>query len=392
MAKAPTPRFTTIGKGKFVHVIYTEAYDRKHSQCMTVRKNMVAGKIDYSKKHKGLSPEAALSIDQCSQCATHEVAKAMLPAESKRAAAKDKRDETLARARASTQSKAEQKKRAVKAQAQTWYLSTDGRGWTTDPKQALLDDEGNPMQSRQARKMPKPKAAPRKREPKATKTGPRSVGSSTEDKAKALVVFAQEHGWGAELVDADPGIAVVAIRGNETIRCTFVDGKYDTSRHAYVEVGDWRGKLRGVHGCRAQMAAEGRDRPHPEPGKGRKGPRKKMAEDEPVESESPEDAAKRVPFSIDDDPLVIIDAIKGKTIRWRNGVSGTLDEATVPSEAIGKKINGKPSKRAKIEIKEHPKTGKRMVSFLVVDGMGEHGEVYGPERTIYLDRIVRVIG
>lgn len=389
MAKEPAPRFTVIGRGKYVHVIRSEAWDRKHSQCQTVRKNLVAGKIDYGKKHKGLSPEAALSIDQCPSCATHEVAKTMLPAESKRAAAMDKRDETLAKARVTT--KAEAKKKAVKSKT-TWYRAEDGRGWTSDINQALRDGEGNVVESKTQAKQPKPKREPRKRESKPTKTGPRSSGSTTQDKAKALAQFAEDHGWTVGVKDADPGLVLTALRGDELVTCFFVDGKYDTTRPASVAVGSWKGKLRGVHGCRAQMAGEGRDRPHPDPGKGRSGPRKKVTEDEQAADESPEDAAKRVPFSMDDDDIVIIDAIKGKTLRWRNGTSGTLDEATVPAEALGKRINGKPAKRAKIAITAHPKSGRRMVSFLVVDSMGEHGEVYGPERVVYLDRIVRVIG
>src|SRR5688500_16514345 len=71
-AAAPTPKFVMFGKGKFVHVIRTAKWDKKHAQCLVVRKNMVAGKINY--KSKGISPEAVLALDGCCNCGTEAVA------------------------------------------------------------------------------------------------------------------------------------------------------------------------------------------------------------------------------------------------------------------------------------------------------------------------------
>ena len=136
------------------------------------------------------------------------------------------------------------------------------------------------------------------------------------------------------------------------------------------------------------MAGEGRDRIHPEPGKGRTGPRK-AAEEEVPEDESPEDAAKRVPFLIDDDEAEVLDAVMGKTIRWRNGVSNKVDTANVPPAV---RPSRKTAKRDVIKITVHPKTGRRMIEFLEFMGQDEHGEVYGPERVVALDKIVRVVG
>jgi hypothetical protein len=104
------------------------------------------------------------------------------------------------------------------------------------------------------------------------------------------------------------------------------------------------------------------------------------------DDESPEDAKKRVPFSIDDEAIVIIDAIKGKEIKWRNSVSGSMEHATLPADPKGKKTD-------KIIIDDHPKIeGRRIVTFLAVEGIGEHGEVYGPWRSVALEKIVRVLG
>lgn len=349
---APKAKFMTLGKSKFVHVVHTKAYDLKHAQCQQVRKYWVAGKID--PKHKGLSANAASALDPCELCdAKRDINVALKPtAEQRREESKARADEVRERASGKKPRKAT---KAAKATAKT--------------------------------KTPKP---PKERKPSMTKSGVRSVVSGVEDAAKAkaemLIAHGDEYGWTSTL-DKDKSTGhwvVTSKRAGEVIHTYYIDGKYDVARHAEITVGDWHGKLRGAHAVRRQMAMEGRDRPHPEPGKGRSGPRKKTEVDVP-EDESPEDARRRVPFSLDDPEIEIIDKIKGKVIKWRNGQSGSIEEAWLPSEWKGKK-------RDKITITTHPKTEKRMVNFLTVVSVGEHGEVYGPERTVYLDKIVRVEG
>lgn len=335
MAATPKPKYMMLGKSRFVHVVRTSAWDRKHSECQHVRKMVVADKVNY--KDKGMSAEAALALDSCTHCATHETIQANLTPEQKREQAKAKRDETLDKIAAESKPKKKGKGKATKEA--------------------------------------KPK-------PRKSKAGT-SVGG-TQEKADALAAFAKEHGWATSVDDANPGLVVTAVRGAETISCFFVDGKYDTSRHATLEVGGWTGKLRGVHGCRKQMAGEGRDRPHPSPGKGRSGPRKKAEDEDIPEDESPEDAARRLPFSLDDDTLAILDKIKGNIIKWRNGQANLIEEAWLPGKIKGKK-------RDLLAIIEHPKTGRRMLNFLTVSSVSEHGEQYGPERTVYLDKIIRVV-
>lgn len=338
---ASQPKFMILGKSKYVHVITTKSKDMRDggagSQCQQVRKFHVAGKMP---KGSGLSVEAAAALDPCPNCNTAEAIKAMETPEQKRERAKERAKETLDKIRYESLTKAQKAKKSK----------------SSKPKKERVGKAG------------------------------RASAGDTRAKAEALAAFGKEHGWSVGVDEANPGLVVTAVRGAETITCFFVDGKYDTTRHASLAVGDWRGKLRGVHGCRKQMAGEGRERPHPEPGKGRSGPRSrhKVSDDDEVsEDESPEDAKRRVPFSLDDEALVIIDMIKGKTIKWRNGTTHKLEEAWLPADANGKK-------RSKITITEHPKTGKRMINFLTVTSVGEHGEQYGPERTVYLDKIVRV--
>ncbi len=351
-AKAePQPKFMHIGKGKYVHVFRTKAWDIKHSECPQVRRATVAGKINY--KAKGLSPEAALTLDNCAECGVDEIAKRIIKEaetpEDRKARAQDRRDEVLERAAG----KAKKTSKAPKGKGEASIS-----GGTTKPKK-----------------------------PSMTKAGVRSVASSkdgdpSKTKAQLLADHGEQHGWAVTIEQDEHGWNVIAKRGPETIWAPFVDGKFDETRYGTLTVGTWTGKLRAAHACRRQMSCEGRDRPFPEPGKGRTGSRSTKAE-VVAEDESPEDAARRVPFSIDDDGSVIIDIIKGRVIKWRNGTANKVEEGWVPAR----------SKRT--QINEHPKhpgvPGARILSFFHVDSVNEHGEQYGPERHVRLDKIIRVV-
>lgn len=337
---APKPKFVMLGKSKFVHVARTKAADLKvkgGSGCPQVRKYQVSNQVP----KKGISPEAASALEPCELCDTTAVINAMLPAEYKAEARKAKKDEVLDKFR-------------------------------PEPKKA------------KAAKASKAKAEPKAVAPKATMVGVRSTGSGERTKAEQLVVFATEHGWSAAIVNGEPGLLVEAKHDGQLIHCWFVDGKYDEARPAQLIVGDWTGKLRGVHMCRRQMAGEGRAKPYTEPGKGRSGPRKKDADIVVPADESPEDARRRVPFALDDDDATIIAAIKGKTIKWRNTMSNSMESAWLPADDRGKKT-------PKLYIQVHPTTRERMVTFLEVMSVGEHGETYGPTRTVRLNKIARVI-
>lgn len=349
----PKPKFHLLGKSKFVHTVYTNAYDVKKSQCQQVRKYVVAGKVDY--KSTGISADAALALDSCEACATHEVIKQAQSPEEKRAKRKADANDLLEKIR--------------------------------DEQPGRKKAKGKPAKADKPVKEKVAKVA----KPTTTKSGMRSVGSNADSKARALADFMTENGWSTTIGkdEATGHVVVAGTNGDQNINAFFIDGKYDVSRHAVIAVGAWSGTLRGAHAVRRQVdtSLDDRDRPHPAPGKGRKGPRKKVdAEpDEPVEGESPEDARRRVPFSLDDPDVFIIDTIKGHTIRWRNGVSGNVEEATVPG-SIGK------GKRPLITVNAHPKTGRRILDFIQVIAVNENGEVYGPERAVYLDKIVRVAG
>ena len=345
MAERPKAKFVTSGAGK-VHVITTRANDLKTSKCATVKSNWTQGKY---KGVRGISAEAALDLDHCKKCdvtgwANLIIEDAKTPAQ-RRAERADVRDDTMARAKGKKPAK------------------------------------GKSMYGRQLDSKTTSKKKPQDRKPKApgkTKSGLRSVGNM-DSKVKALAVFAEENGWSADIGadDATGHTVVTAKSGNMVIDVFFIDGKYDVGRHATITVDGWSGTLRGAHAARRQMdkTLDARDRPHPEPGRGRKA---RTKSEDPPEDESPEDAAKRVPWSSDDTDDEIIEAIRGHVIRWRNSVSNKVCEAEVPGK----------SKNLRITV--HPKDERRIVHFheVVYDEKKIAG--LGGERSVYLDKIIAV--
>jgi hypothetical protein len=347
----PKPKFMHLGRGKYVHVVRTKAWDLKNSECQQVRKGQVADKF----KGKGLSADAALALDGCDACGTAMVAQRVInetkTPEQRKAESEDRRNEVLDRAAGKKVSK-----KAAKV---------------TKSKAVKKSETGD--------KAPKVKAAPTK-----TKSGTRSVGSDTDSKAKALAEFTGASGWDTSIfVDDETGHTVVeATKDEMVIHAYFIDGKYDVARHATINVGSWSGTLRGAHAVRRQvdMTLDDRDRPHPAPGKGRSGPKRKIdpdAEEVAEEDESPEDAARRVPFMVDDDDIAIIAVLRDKMIKWRNGKTGSLQQAWFPPK------NG----HVKIEAN---KDGRRYIVFDEVISINEKGIAYGKTLNVYLDKIIRV--
>lgn len=370
-------KFLATKTGK-VHVVTTKARDAKESACSVVKQGHTKGQW---KGKRSLSPDAALALDDCIKCHSHNVAHrekhAQKPPAQKRAEATAKRDESMAKA----------------SGKQTWYAAASGRGWTTNPEFALKDDEGNPVQSMLSRTKPKQKVRPITKVKKPGTRKQRRSGSSltartsqgtaegSEAKAKELAAFGDQAGWSCDINHlGTTEYEVVAKRGDEIIHCYFVDGKYNRDRFSTVSVGTWSGRLRGVHGVRKQMANEGRDRPFPRPGQGRSAlakARRDDADDPDAERENEE--ADHLPFTHDAPDVEIIDAIAGRVIRWRNVTSGKTEHAEVPS------------KKARIMIADHPKRDTRIVSFnqVVYDDNKRAG--YGSERIVALDRMLRVL-
>lgn len=379
MAKTPKARFVTLGKSKFVHIVHTELYDKKHSRCQQVRKFTVAGKVPGG----SMSPEAALVLDDCPQCHTHDEAQVLADKnktpEQRRAEAKDKRDQVMERAA------------GKRGKPSDMVLTMSGIKRKSDKPSKSSNVTLKTTKQKKVKPEPRPT-----RQPTRTKAGFRSTGDGYEDrsqgKAMEVVAFAKDNGWPAKAFEDDGAWCVEAKRNGQVIHVWFRDGKYDLSREAEIIVGGWQGKLRGAHAARRQMdsSLSDKDRPFPKPGESRgvrsSSSKSTTAVDKSTDddNESTLDATAMRPFSLDDPDIEVIDAIKGHVIRWRNGVADIVEEAWVPGRAKGKK-------RDLITIHTNGKNGRRYVSFLSVQSVNEDGESYGPERNVYLDKILRVM-
>lgn len=372
MANEPKAKFIPTKSGK-VHVFRSAKWDAENSKCAVVKRS-----LDEWAGKKGISPEAALDLDPCEKCATSVVAKRVIEAaktpDQKRA---ESRDRSAATVRKATETDAQRKRREGKeakaaiAKAKTEKKVAD-RGEAVGARSRLVESRKTTM----------------------TKSGPRSVASAKDgdpgkQKAMMLIEFGNEHGWASALEeDGKTGWVVESVKDvdgvNEVIHTWYVDGKYDINHHAEISVGSWVGKLRGAHGVRRQMAGVGRDRPFPNPGSGRssggKSDRASLKE-ESVEEPDIEKEHAGLPFDIwESDEALILDSVRGKTLRWRNSLNQQLMEATVPTN----------SKYTKVTV--HPKREARILEFIeVVDfDIAHGGEVLGGIRSVALDRLVRV--
>lgn len=312
-------------KAGTVHAVTTKTQDSKSSKCPVVKK----GHADKSwGRRKGLSPEAALAMKDCSRCETHDLAetlkrRAMTPAQ-KRAEAKAKSDETR-------------------------------------EKLGLKDKPAK------AKKEPREKKEPVRRGPK------KSDPAAMMERAKEHLELAKDHGWKGSIEQAGETVTVEVKKDGELLRLIYEGGRIIHSRvtlRSGTEV-----KLRNSANWRRHAEGTGKIKKDYQP---RQGTGKKAASRELAAEEANGVTDRRLPFSLDDEDPIIIKMLGGKMLTWRNGLSNSIDSAQVPVRSRN------------VRITQHPKSGRKMISFHELHGEGEHGEVLGGERTVYLDKILRV--
>jgi hypothetical protein len=330
MAAKPSVKKFMGRAGGAVHVITTKREDMKMSKCPQVKK----GHEDGIWKGKGLSPEAAAELKGCVRCDTIAVAKAeararMTPAQ-KRAEAKGRAQETR-----------------------------DNMGKQTKPKKVKAE-----------------KGEPKRRGPK---------GGDATAKMKANVeehlALAKKHGWAGKAWESGTSEWTCEVsKGGETLKLIYRDGRTVWSRVVLasgVEV-----RLRNSSNWRKHAAGESGVKSDYQPRTGGGG--KKAARKEEITND--QKAVARLPFDpVEDDDDTIIESLVGKRITWRNSVSLTLDSAIVPMRSRN------------IRITQHPKTARRILSFHESQGFskgndGETHEALGGERSVYLDKVLKVRG
>lgn len=331
MAAKPNMRFMPTSTGK-VHVVQTKTLDKKYSKCTTVIKGHDEGKWG---RKQGVTPQAAIDMDECAKCQTHDAARnyivVNMTPEEKREEAKRKKEETLAK--------------MSDRKGKRGHSTPKGKDRSTRPS-------GGGMKRR----------------------GPRQSKPETMmDKAKEHVELAKANGWEASLEEtASNEVTVTATRDGETLRIIWQDGRTVFSRvtlKSGVEV-----KLRNsANWCRH---AEGKSKI-----KSNYTPRGKTGKKAARQEDIDDDAPRKLPFKPEDDNDVIVESLLGKRITWRNGISGSLDTAVMPTKARN------------VRMSTHPKSHRKLISFHESQGWHKvHGEMLGGERTVYVDKILKVAG
>lgn len=320
-AKASKIRFMPT-KTK-VHVVTTPGNDKKHSKCRIVKFNhdMPVASGGWGRR-PGISPDAALEMDECKLCGTHAVAEAERKARMTPA-----------------QKRAEAKLRA---------------------------------QDTQEKMRPKPlKGKKHKTDKPAARRGPR--GGDVNDRMKALVEehaeYATKLGWASKAWNSGANEwTAEASKDGDTLKLIYRDGRKVWARVVLsngVEV-----RLRSTGNWKLFAAGQYKvNRDHQPRQTGKKAAKSEVIKD---------DVRSKLPFNLEtDDEDTIIESLVGKRITWRNSISDTLDTAKVPTRARN------------CRIRLHPKSERLMISFFESQGMSEHGEMLGGERTVYLDKILK---
>jgi len=213
---------------------------------------------------------------------------------------------------------------------------------------------------------PKGKKEPKRRGPKQSKP------ETMEAKAREHAELAKQHGWAASVEQTGSNEwTCEATKGKETLRLVYADGRTTWSRVTLangVEV-----RLRNSSNWRKYATGQSKIKGDYQP-RARGG--KKAAKREVIE----DDAPRKLPFTMDDEDDAIIDSLKGRQITWRVTMTKMLDAARVPI------------KSRNVRVSAHPKSGRRMISFheLHAAETQERVELLGPERTVYLDKILKV--
>lgn len=332
-AKASKVRFMTMGRGK-VHVVTNKREDDKHSKCPSVKKGHVEGRWG---RKTGISPDAALALDACVKCNTHEVAEAERRARM-----------TPAQKRAESRAKANETRDRLKPKGNRPKRSPKGEDRSTRPS-------GGGMKRR----------------------GPKGTGDlngKMKDKVEFHLEHAKKHGWRGKAWESGTNEWTCEVnRDGETLKIIYRDGRIVWARvvlKSGVEV-RLRNSSKWLRHCEGKSGVKSDYEPKQQRGK-------RAAKQQVINDKAP----RKLPFNLEvDDHDTIIESLLGKRITWRNSLSQTLETAVVPGR----------SRNCRIRV--HPKSERMMISFYESQGLTKDGdqvrELLGGERTVYLDKILK---
>lgn len=213
-----------------------------------------------------------------------------------------------------------------------------------------------------------------------------SADEKTRAKATEHAELAVKNGWAAIVtLNEFSGLTVIATRGEETCELMYREGGFLYNPGIVFRV---PGRVVPLHNSgtwRRQVSLPDGKRPVSAKPK-RVGVRPKDRPVAVVVVADPEAPAEEIsltrsslPFPHDADDIVIRDAIKGKTLYWRNNMAARVNSAKVSSNPrlIRFGVTGKAS--------------RRYVSFPETE-MSKDGEIHGPERSVAIEDMLRVKG
>jgi hypothetical protein len=215
--------------------------------------------------------------------------------------------------------------------------------------------------------------APAPRSAQPSHAGDAPTGSGGRAKAEALREFAVSAGWKADVTEPSPSrVLVAARREGERVLVNFIDDRLDLDQLPVWSNGERTVRLRNVSAAKKQMTATSDDnRPV----------RAAKRQQRRAKPETHEDQFADLGEQADE---LVLEAVRGQVLTWRNGISGVLQEARVPSKITEKTAY----------VQTHPKNGHRILSFFSVlrheRSDGEVVELPAGWRSVYVDKIMRI--
>lgn len=209
----------------------------------------------------------------------------------------------------------------------------------------------------------------------------------TTMKVKEHMAIAEQHGWRVDVAQNERrGLTLTATKGDEICVLAYRENGILWNDEIVFKV---PGRVVPMHNSgtwRRQVSLPEGQRPIPARPKkfGRKpsapaelnGVAKELADESTELTEEIPLNKSSLPFNKDDEDLIIIDFIKGRTLFWRNNMMAKVVSA------------GVPSKSRLIRFGE-TKQGRRFVSFPEAT-MTKDGEMWGAERSVAIDDMLRV--
>lgn len=315
-------------KNGTVHVIHAEL---DMSSCSVVTRAKNAGTW---KGQRSLKPEEVLKKGDCLNCESHKLAR-----------------QEIRRAKRSS----------------TTVLKEDGILWP--------------------RKKKAPARAPRDVTPMAKGDNWPVADERTTLKVKQHVAIAEEHGWRVNVAqNTRRGLTLTATKGDEICVLAYRENGILWNDEIVFVVpgrrvpmhnsGTWRRQVSLPEGQRPIPARPKKFGRKPSPSVEINGVAKELVEESDEVTEEIPLNKSSLPFNKDDEDLIIIDYIKGRTLFWRNNMMAKVVSA------------GVPSKPTLIRFGE-TKHGRRFVSF-PESTMTKDGEIWGAERSVAIDDMLRV--